>query len=62
MHPSQRDALSPEAIRLIDAIHSSGSMAAAARLLGVVPSALTYRARQLLGPIRPRASFVFLPV
>lgn len=42
-----RDALTPEVIRLIDAIHRSGSMAAAARELGVVPSALTYRIRQV---------------
>ena len=47
LHNSPRDALSPEVIRLIDAIHRSGSMAAAARLLGVVPSALTYRVRQV---------------
>lgn len=42
-----RDALTPEVIRLISAIHRSGSMAAAARELGVVPSALTYRVRQV---------------
>ena len=42
-----RDALTPEVIRLIDTIHRSGSMAAAARELGVVPSALTYRIRQV---------------
>jgi molybdate transport repressor ModE-like protein len=42
-----RDALTPEVIRLIGAIHRSGSMAAAARELGVVPSALTYRIRQV---------------
>ena len=47
LHNAQRDALSPEVIRLVDAIHRSGSMAAAARMLGVVPSALTYRVRQL---------------
>ena len=47
LHNTQRDALSPEVIRLVDAIHRSGSMAAAARMLGVVPSALTYRVRQL---------------
>ena len=41
-----RDALTPEIIRLIDTVHHSGSMAAAARALGVVPSALTYRIRQ----------------
>lgn len=40
-------ALTPDVIRLIDAIHRSGSMAAAARELGVVPSALTYRIRQV---------------
>ncbi|MBG6075522.1 LysR family transcriptional regulator [Polaromonas sp. CG_9.11] len=42
-----RDALTPEVIRLIDTIHRTGSMAAAARALGVVPSALTYRIRQV---------------
>ena len=42
-----RDALTPEVIGLIDAIHRTGSMAAAARELGVVPSALTYRIRQV---------------
>ncbi len=44
---SIRDALSPEALGLLDAIHRTGSMAAAAREMGVVPSALTYRVRQL---------------
>ncbi|MGH8034033.1 MAG: LysR family transcriptional regulator, partial [Lysobacterales bacterium] len=42
-----RNALTPEAIGLIGAVHRSGSMAAAARELGVVPSALTYRIRQV---------------
>lgn len=42
-----RNALTPESIGLIDAVHRSGSMAAAARELGVVPSALTYRIRQV---------------
>ena len=42
-----RSALTPESIGLIDAVHRSGSMAAAARELGVVPSALTYRIRQV---------------
>jgi DNA-binding transcriptional LysR family regulator len=42
-----RDALTPESIGLIGAVHRAGSMAAAARELGVVPSALTYRIRQL---------------
>lgn len=40
-------ALTPEALSLIDAVHRQGSMAGAARELGVVPSALTYRVRQL---------------
>ena len=42
-----RGALTPEVIRLIGTIHQAGSMAGAARLLGVVPSALTYRIRQV---------------
>ena len=42
-----RDALTPEAIGLIGAVHRTGSMAAAARELGLVPSALTYRIRQV---------------
>jgi len=40
-----RDALTPQALNLIDAVHRTGSMAAAARELGLVPSALTYRIR-----------------
>ncbi|MDP1739999.1 MAG: LysR family transcriptional regulator [Polaromonas sp.] len=42
-----RDVLTPEALGLIEAVHRYGSMAAAARELGVVPSALTYRIRQV---------------
>ena len=42
-----RDVLTPDALGIIDAVHRTGSMAAAARELGVVPSALTYRIRQL---------------
>ncbi|MEO8390061.1 MAG: LysR family transcriptional regulator [Polaromonas sp.] len=42
-----RDALTPESISLVGAVHRAGSMAAAARELGLVPSALTYRIRQL---------------
>lgn len=42
-----RDALTPENIGLIGAVHRAGSMAAAARELGLVPSALTYRVRQI---------------
>ncbi|MBT9474463.1 LysR family transcriptional regulator [Polaromonas sp.] len=42
-----RSAFTPETIELIEAVHRNGSMAAAARELGVVPSALTYRIRQV---------------
>ncbi len=42
-----RDVLTPGALGLIDAVHRNGSMAAAARELGVVPSTLTYRIRQV---------------
>lgn len=42
-----RDVLTPEALGLIDAVHRTGSMAAAARELNLVPSAVTYRVRQL---------------
>ena len=44
---SFRDALTPEALRMIATVHRTGSMAAAARELGVVPSTLTYRVRQV---------------
>ena len=46
MH-SGRDVLTPEALRLIETVDRTGSLAAAARELGVVPSALTYRVRQI---------------
>ena len=46
-HPSQRAALSPENLGLLEAVARLGSMAAAARELGMVPSALTYRVRQI---------------
>ncbi len=42
-----RDILTPEALAMLQTIGSSGSFAAAARVLGVVPSALTYRVRQI---------------
>ncbi|MDO8720594.1 MAG: LysR family transcriptional regulator [Polaromonas sp.] len=42
-----RSAFTPDTIELIEAVHRTGSMAAAARELGVVPSALTYRIRQV---------------
>ena len=44
---SVRDVLTPEALGLMDAVHRTGSMAAAARELGLVPSAVTYRIRQV---------------
>jgi DNA-binding transcriptional LysR family regulator len=44
---SFRDALTPEALRMIATVHRTGSMAAAAREMGVVPSTLTYRVRQV---------------
>jgi DNA-binding transcriptional LysR family regulator len=43
----RRNALTPEALAMIDTIARSGSFAAAARELGKVPSALTYSVRQL---------------
>ena len=45
--PDRRNALTPEALAMMDAIARSGSFAAAARELGKVPSALTYSVRQL---------------
>ena len=44
---SVRDVLTPEALGLMDTVHRTGSMAAAARELGLVPSAVTYRVRQV---------------
>jgi DNA-binding transcriptional LysR family regulator len=41
------DVLTPDALRMLASIAESGSMAAAARTLGLVPSALSYRVRQL---------------
>ena len=43
----QAQAITPEAIRMLGKIAESGSMAAAARAMNLVPSALTYRVRQL---------------
>lgn len=45
--PSTRATLSPENLGLVEAVARLGSMAAAARELGMVPSALTYRVRQI---------------
>lgn len=44
---SPRAALSPENLGLLEAVARLGSMAAASRELGMVPSALTYRVRQI---------------
>jgi DNA-binding transcriptional LysR family regulator len=42
-----RDLITPEALALIRTVATQGSMAAAARALGLVPSAVTYRVRQI---------------
>ena len=42
-----RNALTPEALTMVDVIARTGSFAAAARELGKVPSSLTYSVRQL---------------
>lgn len=45
--PPRRNALTPDALAMMDTIARTGSFAAAARELGKVPSALTYSVRQL---------------
>ncbi|MFM9880099.1 MAG: LysR family transcriptional regulator [Burkholderiaceae bacterium] len=42
-----RDVLTPDALAMLQAIAEQGSFAAAARSLSLVPSALTYRVRQI---------------
>lgn len=42
-----RDVLTPDALAMLQAISEAGSFAKAARALGLVPSALTYRVRQI---------------
>ena len=42
-----RDVLTPDALEMLQHIDETGSFAAAARLQGLVPSALTYRVRQI---------------
>ncbi|TRZ99193.1 MAG: LysR family transcriptional regulator, partial [Rhodocyclaceae bacterium] len=42
-----RDVLTPDALAMLQTIASSGSFAAAARASNMVPSALTYRVRQM---------------
>ena len=44
---SPRDVLTPDSLSMLHAIDKAGSFAAAARVLGLVPSALTYRVRQI---------------
>jgi DNA-binding transcriptional LysR family regulator len=45
--PAARNVLTPENLSMLQSIIEKGSFAAAARDMGVVPSALTYRVRQL---------------
>ena len=45
--PTARDVLTPEALSLLEAVAQAGSFAAAARELNLVPSAVTYRIRQV---------------
>ena len=44
---THRDVLTPNALSLLQAVADAGSFAAAARQLGLVPSAVTYRIRQI---------------
>ena len=45
--PTPRDVLTPDSLAMLQSIADAGSFAAAARAIGVVPSALTYRVRQI---------------
>jgi molybdate transport repressor ModE-like protein len=45
--PTARDVLTPDALSLLQAVAHAGSFAAAARELNLVPSAVTYRIRQI---------------
>lgn len=45
--PSPRDVLTPDSLAMLQVIAETGSFAAAARQLNLVPSALTYRVRQM---------------
>src|SRR3954468_17072915 len=45
--PTPREVLTPDALSLLQAVAHAGSFAAAARELGLVPSAVTYRIRQI---------------
>ncbi|WP_213954077.1 MULTISPECIES: LysR substrate-binding domain-containing protein [unclassified Variovorax] len=45
--PSPRDVLTPDALAMLQTVAATGSFAAAARSLNLVPSALSYRVRQI---------------
>ncbi|RDI20652.1 LysR family transcriptional regulator [Pseudacidovorax intermedius] len=45
--PTAREVLTPDALAMLQTVVDRGSFAAAARSLGLVPSALTYRVRQI---------------
>lgn len=45
--PTARDVLTPDALSMLQTIAAEGSFAAAARAANMVPSALTYRVRQI---------------
>lgn len=45
--PTARDVLTPDALAMLETIAKAGSFAAAARVSHMVPSALTYRVRQI---------------
>lgn len=45
--PAPRDVLTPDSLAMLQVIADTGSFAAAARQLNLVPSALTYRVRQM---------------
>lgn len=45
--PTPRDVLTPDALAMLQTVADNGSFAAAARALGIVPSALTYRVRRM---------------
>jgi molybdate transport repressor ModE-like protein len=47
MAATPRDVLTPDSLALLQAVARAGSFAAAARELGLVPSAVTYRVRQI---------------
>jgi len=45
--PTARDVLTPDALSMLQTVATTGSFAAAARSLNLVPSALSYRVRQI---------------